>query len=157
MLWVLITACASPVEDTGRAEVHLVVPGHDDCKPEGFIMEEDVCLAVVEEDGRQPTVSLNKSGIDTRADDPLLDDPEMAWLDGQIKRCTCACCHTASYGGPGVYFWDLEFDPYWLDSASRWSLGVFVGETDEPSQTLPSTDPERFEAIIEAELERRRD
>lgn len=156
-LIVLVACSGAPQDiavDTGGP--HLVVPGHDDCKPVGFEMEADVCAAVIAEDGRQPTVSQDKSGLPPVADDPRLSDPELAWLDTQVKRCTCACCHTASYGGPGVYFWDLEFAPVWLDSASRWSLSVFSGQTGERSQTLPSTDPDRLLAVVDAEIERRR-
>jgi hypothetical protein len=116
-------------------------------------MEESVCRAVIADDGRQTTVSASK--VETPSDPALAHDPELLWLTAEIQRCTCACCHTASWGGPGVYFWDLEFQPVWTDSASMWSLSVLSGETHEDFQTLPVEDLERVQNWVESERERR--
>jgi hypothetical protein len=119
-------------------------------------MSDEVCLAVVEEDGRMPTTSYLSSGAPMPAeDDPRLTDPDYLWLETEIERCTCVCCHTASFGGPGVHRWDMDFEPVWIDSASGWTLGVLVGDTEEYDQTRPSSDLERFRAVIDRERERR--
>ncbi len=131
------------------------LPGHGDCLEEGEAYSDDVCLAVVEEDGRYPGVSEDKSRMDPVLDDPRLSDPGLQWLTSQASRCACACCHTAEYSGPGLYFWDLSFSPVWIDSASIWTLGVLAGWTEEPHQTLPVDDLERLEAVIQAEVDRR--
>lgn len=150
----LLLACATPGEDTAPA-AHLDLPGHNDCLPEGEEMSEETCLAVVEAEGKYPTVSENKAGIDAPSDDPRLEDPELAWLTAEVKRCACACCHTARWGGAGVYFWDLDFEPVWIDSASLWSLSVFGGYTEEYEQTLPTDEIERVRAYLEREADRR--
>jgi hypothetical protein len=156
MIWLLAcTPSPEPVE-TGDSSRYLDLPEHSECFELGHVMDEATCLAVVEEDGRYPTVSENKSGIEPDLDDPRIGDPELEWMRSEIQRCTCSCCHTKPWGGPGVYFYDLTWEPVWIDSASNWSLRVLKGDTNDEVQTLPSTDPERFEAVIEAELERRR-
>ena len=155
---------ASPADDSAQADTDpaietgypFEIPGHSECLPEGESMTDEVCLAVVEVDGRYPGTSENKSGAETPQDDPRIDDPDLAWLKSEIERCTCVCCHKTSYGGPGVYFYDLEFAPVWIDSASNWSLGVMAGFTTDEEQTLPSTDRERLVEVIERERERRR-
>ena len=146
------TDTTDTTDDTGHP---LSLPAHNDCLPHGETYSEEVCLAVVEADGRYPGVSENKSGTDPDWSDPRLSDPDIQWLTDQTLRCACACCHIEAYQGPGVYFWALDYDPVWLDSASAWSLTVFAGWTEEYEQTLPSDDPERLQAIIQAELDRR--
>lgn len=148
----LLWACGRDAPDSGAA---IDVPGHNDCLAEGEEMSEETCLAVVEEAGKYATVSENKSGAEAPSDDPRITDEDYAWLAGEVKRCACSCCHTASWGGAGVYFYDLEFAPVWIDSASRWTLQVLGGWTEDPDQTLPSTDIARVRAVIEAELARR--
>jgi len=153
-VWILLACSVLPV-DSGGSEAVLDLPGHNECLPEGEEMTAEVCLAVVEEAGRYPTVSEDKSGLDAEPDDPRADDPELAWLTGEVNRCACRCCHTASWGGAGVYFWDLDFRPVWTDSASLWSLGVFAGLTEETEQTLPTADIARVRAYLERERARR--
>lgn len=152
-LWVAVRAGCGTEGDLAEPPIDL--PGHNDCLPEGERLSAETCLAVVEHDGRQPTSSSNVSGIVADPEDPRLDDPEYQWLAGEIERCTCVCCHAASYGGPGVHRWDLEHAPVWIDSANAWTLSVFVGDTDEYAQTLPTSDPDRMRAVIDRELERR--
>lgn len=130
------------------------LPGHNDCRADGKPMEEAVCRAVIVEDDRQPTISENKAG-EHPSPRSVAEDPEFIWMTAEIRQCTCACCHTKSWGGPGVYFWDLEFAPVWTDSASLWSLSVLAGETEEDFQTLPTDDLERLRRWVESERERR--
>ncbi|HHO53832.1 MAG TPA: hypothetical protein ENK18_23905 [Deltaproteobacteria bacterium] len=131
------------------------LPGHDDCLPPGERMTDEVCLAVVEEDGRPAGTSYDRSGVDAPDPDVRIDDPDLAWLTAEVERCTCVCCHRTSYGGPGAYFWDLDFGPVWLDSASGWSLEVFSGLRESENQQLPSEDLARVQEIVGAELDRR--
>ncbi len=153
MLLALTLACAPPAGDSADP-VH-DLPSHNECLEEGERFSPEVCVAVVDEDNRQPTVSENKSGDEPLDDDPRAADPELAWVTSEVQRCACACCHTRSWGGPGVYFYDLEWAPVWTDSASSWTLGVFAGFTDEERQTLPTSDLARLQAWAEAERERR--
>lgn len=153
-MW-LFLACAESDVDSGEGEAPLELPGHSECLPAGQEMTAEVCLAIVEEAGRYPTVSEDKSDLPPVEDDPRVDDPELAWLTSEVNRCACRCCHTASWGGAGVYFWDLEFKPVWTDSASLWSLSVFAGLTDDAPQTLPTEDIERVRAYVVRERERR--
>lgn len=151
-MWFLL-ACAPSGVDTGP-EIEL--PGHNECLPEGETMSDEACLAVVEDAGRYPTVSENKVGVEATSDDPRLDDEDFQWITATAKRCTCSCCHTSHWGGAGVYFWDLDFSPVWVDSASLWSLSVFGGFTEEDFQTLPADDMERLQGWLEDEADRRR-
>jgi hypothetical protein len=150
-MWLLI-GCSTGMEEDNM----VVLPGHNDCLPEGEEMSEEICRAVVAADPRQPTVSENKAPEEAGPNDQRLQDPEFLWVTSEVNRCTCRCCHTKSWGGPGVYFWDLEFEPVWVDSASNWSLSVFAGKTGEVEQTLPTEDIERLEAWVDGELDRRR-
>lgn len=158
----LALACGAPgedepsvtPEDSGEA-APLILPTHNECRPEPI--SEEICRAVIEEDGKQPTVSEHKSGIGPDPHDPRAEDPELLWLRGEIQRCACACCHTRSWGGPGVYHWDLEWSPVWIDSASSWTLGVLRGDTENPDRTFLFEDRERVDAILTAEIDRRRD
>ncbi|MCB9679045.1 MAG: hypothetical protein H6737_28345 [Alphaproteobacteria bacterium] len=152
--WVLLAACEPrAAEDT---DVHAVeLPGHNECLPAGEAMSDAVCEAVVEHDGRLPTTSANASGTPPDADDPRLTDPEYQWLAGEVERCTCVCCHSGALGGPGVHRWDFDYEPVWIDSANDWVLQVFMGNTDEYDQTLPTDDPARLQAVVERELARR--
>lgn len=153
MLLALLLSCApAPVTDSAAAPQ---LPGHNDCLPEGEAYSDEVCLAVVEADGRYPGYTEDKTDGRATADDPRLDDPDYQWLTDQASRCVCACCHRARYEGPGIYFWDLDYEPVWIDTASTWSLRVFAGWTDEVEQTLPTDDPERLRAAVQAELDRR--
>jgi hypothetical protein len=144
----------SCTETTEQVVLH-PVPEHSECTEDGSDMPDAVCSRLIEEDGRLPTVPENKSGVPLYDDDPRLEDTEYQWLTDQAKQCACACCHSSVLGGPGAYFWDIDFEPVWIDSASRWSLWVLSGRTDEPDQTLPTDDLERLNAIVEFELNRR--
>ncbi|GDX80451.1 hypothetical protein LBMAG42_22620 [Deltaproteobacteria bacterium] len=152
MVFFSFLACAPGERDSGAAPY---VPRHNECLPEGEAMSEATCRAVVEEDGRLPTHGGNKSGTEPDPVDPRLSDPEFLWMTAEVRRCTCSCCHTESWGGPGVYYWNLEFAPVWTDSASSWTLSVFAGLTGEANQTLPTDDLERLQAWVEAEGIRR--
>ncbi|MFT5679257.1 MAG: hypothetical protein ACI8RZ_000161 [Myxococcota bacterium] len=152
----LMLACTSPTPDTGTPPT-IDTPEHSECLPEGESFSDAVCQAVVDDAGRQPTVSENKSGMEADWSDPRLNDPEYRWLESEINRCACRCCHTTTFGGAGVYFWDMEHQPVWIDSASGWSLSVFSGRTEEEAQTLPTDDIERLRALIEFEMDRRQE
>ncbi len=162
----LLLACVTDaIDDTAASttedeeEVHsghtLDIPGHNECLEEGEQMTEAICVTLVEEDGRYPGVSEDKTPEDTPDDVWRLDDEEYLWLESEIRRCACACCHQSSIGGPGAYFWDLDWEPVWIDSASLWTLSVFGGWTEEPDQTLPTEDVDRLRALLEAEADRR--
>lgn len=153
LLWL---ACADAPVAVDTSPVHPDLPEHSSC-PGSEVLTDEVCLAVVAEDGRYPTTSVNRSFNPEVEDDPRLDDPDYIWLGEQIQDCTCVCCHRTQYGGPGVYLWDLDYEPVWIDSMSSWSMRTFVGETGEDAQTLPVDDVERFLAVIEAERQYRRD
>ena len=158
MVLALLLACADPVPapaaDSADPVAAFDLPTHNECRPAPIPAA--VCLALVEEDGRYPTVPEDHSLTDPVADDPRVDDPELAWLKADLSRCACACCHTAAYGGPGAYFWALDWSPVWIDSASSWSIGVLLGETEDPDRTLPLGDRDRANAILNAERDRRR-
>jgi len=154
MIAFLLAAC-TPTPDTAADWEPVHVPEHSECYPSGEEVSIESCVALVEEDGRYPGVSENKSGTAADPDDPRLTDPDYLWFESEIRSCACACCHMSTIGGPGAYFWDLDYGPVWIDSASRWSLSVLGGWTEEPDQTLPSDDLERVRAVIEAEIARR--
>lgn len=135
---------------------HTTLPEHSSC-PGAEVLSDEVCLAVVEEDGRFPTVSQNRSGNPVDEADPRLKDPDYAWLTGEVADCTCVCCHTTSYGGPGIFLWDVEHEPVWIDSMNGWSLRVFAGHEYDETQNFPSSDPERLERLVEKERQFRRD
>jgi len=144
------------VDDTGAPqEVHVDIPAHSECRSDGTPMPEASCLALVEEDGRLPGVSMNKSNTDPDPDDPRLTDPEYIWLTETLSACACICCHKASYGGPGSYFWDMDHSPVWIDSAGNWTLSVLKGGSNEPDQTVPTDDLERVADLVAREKERR--
>lgn len=157
LLLLLAGACADPASGpTGTHPTAIDLPGHNECLGEGEEMSAETCRAVVEEDGRLPTVAHNASGTPPDPYDPRLFDEDYAWLTAEAKRCTCVCCHSSVIGGPGTHRWDIEYQPVWIDSASDWALQVFAGYTDEYEQTLPSDDPARVQAVVDAEIERRR-
>ena len=116
-----IFSCAHELEN----EVHISLPEHSECFDDPLTME--TCQAIVDEDPRQPTTSMNRSGVEPIDNDPRLEDPDYIWLKEQIEHCTCVCCHRSSLGGPGAYFWDIEHKPMWIDSANSWST-LFWGD-----------------------------
>ena len=85
----------------------------------------------------------------------FLDDPELNQLLADARRCTCACCHDSALGGPGAYFWDVSWQPVWIDSANDWTLGVFAGIYESEDQFLPHEDPEWVRQVVQIELDRR--
>lgn len=160
VLWsvLLVAACADSADAPPTpAQETIALPGHNDCLPEGEEMSEETCRAVVEADGRLPTVSSNSSGTPPDPEDPRLSDPEYEWLTAEVRRCTCVCCHSTVIGGPGSHRWDIEYQPVWIDSASDWALQVFAGYTDEYPQTLPTEDLDRLRAVVDGEIARRRE
>lgn len=154
MSWMFWLACA-PVEVPEGDSAHVDIPDHNACLPVGERYTDDVCLAVVEDQGRVATESRLKAPVEATADDPRLVDPEFLWVTGEVDRCVCRCCHTTGLGGAGVHAWDRVYSPVWVDSASDWSLRVFGGYTDEYAQTLPTDDVDRLRAWIEGEWARR--
>lgn len=159
-LTALLLACVQdppPADTPADSQPHVDLPGHDECLPPGERMSDEVCLAVLEADGRYPTTSEDKSGVPTTADDARLADDDYNWMTDEVRRCTCVCCHSTVYGGPGTYLWDIDFEPVWIDSMSGWSIGVFGGWTEEAAQTLPTDDLERLRRVLDAERQRRRD
>jgi hypothetical protein len=154
-VWLLATWACAGTETTRPAIDPVDLPGHSDCLPDGEEMSAEVCLAVVEADGRSPNVSSDQSDAPPPVPETRLDDPEYQWLTAEVKRCTCSCCHTMAYGGPGVHRWDLDFEPVWIDSMDDWAVNVFVGEAWSENQYLPTDDPERLQAVIGTELARR--
>lgn len=155
LIAVWAAACVTHPIDPEIVDSAPELPEHNECLPEGEQMTEEVCLRVVDEDGRLPTQSYYKADVARPDPDLRLTDADYLWLTDQVKRCTCSCCHTASYGGPGVYHWDLEFEPMWIDSASDWALQIFAGDVYSESQVLPVEDQDRMRAVIQRELERR--
>lgn len=153
VLW----ACGADETDSADSNTpeQIDIPGHNDCLDVGERYDDEVCIAVVEEQGRVPTESENKAPVEATWDDPRLGDPEFQWATSEIDRCACRCCHTAGLGGAGVYAWDLSFTPVWVDSASNWTLRVMGGWTEEYEQTLPTSDIERLRRWIDSESQRR--
>ncbi|MBA2322330.1 MAG: hypothetical protein H0V89_14390 [Deltaproteobacteria bacterium] len=149
-----LLACATDPLPEAADDTGLDLPTHSECLPAGEAMDEATCRAVVAHDGRQPTTSLFKAGVEPPIPESR-DDADLAWLTAEAQRCTCSCCHTAGWGGPGVHAWDLAFDGVWLDSASDWSLRVFSGMELSEDQRLPTDDPDRLLSLVGRELERR--
>ena len=158
LLPLLILAC-TPAEEplpvqTTEVDYH-DLPGHNQCLPAGEIMDDETCLAVIEADGRLPGESFDKSGVVAESPDPRHDDPDLQQLYDDIRRCTCSCCHQSTLGGPGAFFWDLDFEPMWIDSASVWSLQVMVGFVESENQLLPHEDRDWLQTVIQTEIDRR--
>ncbi|MFT4622938.1 MAG: hypothetical protein ACI8PZ_001594 [Myxococcota bacterium] len=167
VLWLACTPAQVPPVDTAASATvpsgssspptgtHHTLPGHDDCLPQGQAVDDATCLAVIAEDGRKPGESFDRSWASHDDPDPRVDDPDLAWLEDEIRRCTCACCHQSTLGAPGSYFWDLDFGPVWIDSASDWSLNVLAGNYYSENQFFPAETAAEVRAVIEAELARR--
>jgi len=157
----LLGACAkgappsdSETVDTGDPHA-LVLPEHDDCLPDGEVVSDEVCIAFLEADGRQPTRSEDRSGVALTEPDPRVDDPDLQWVNSQVRRCACSCCHQSTLGGCGTHKWDLDHGPVWIDSMSSWSARAFAGIRETENRFLPVDDLERVRVIIQAELDRR--
>ena len=151
----LLLACSptDPVDTSVHGTLDL--PEHSECLPPGEVMDAETCAAVVEHDGRLPTEPSHKTDAPPDPADPRIDDADLNQLLADTRRCTCACCHDSTLGGPGAYFWDVTWQPVWIDSANDWSLGVFAGIYESENQSLPHEDPDWVRAVIQAELDRR--
>ena len=152
---IALTAVTCSMERADHPDTAPDLPTHSECLPEGEQMSEETCLAVVKHDNRLPTVSYYMANVEAPDPDPRIDDVDYLWLAEQAQRCTCSCCHTSSLGGPGIFRWDLEFEPMWIDSATDWTLKVFAGFTYSEDQVLPIEDQDRLQRIVQAELDRR--
>ena len=146
-------ACKQPVVPEESAALH--IPEHSQCFDAPIA--DAVCYDVIALHDQQPTQSYNQSGIPSANDDERRSDVEYVWLSSEMERCVCSCCHNSRLEGSGTFFWDISFEPVWIDSANSWSLSVLAGETDEADQTLPVSDMERLRALIERERQRRAD
>jgi len=111
----------------------------------------------------------------TDPEDPRLSDAEymndMTWLTEQVSACACICCHSDSSSTEGASGWDIDQGPLWIDGVDDEALAMLGGFSDSrafgaytPENNngfnrtevgLPSTDPERLQAFVLAELERR--
>ncbi|MEC7985119.1 MAG: hypothetical protein VX278_08140 [Myxococcota bacterium] len=129
------------------------VPEHSECFDAPI--SDAVCYDVISAHDQQPTQSYNQSGIPAAQEDDRLQDPDYIWLAEEVKQCVCSCCHNSQLEGSGTFFWDVAFEPVWIDSANLWSLSVLAGETEEPDQTLPVSDMERLRVLIDRERDRR--
>jgi hypothetical protein len=110
-----------------------------------------------------------------RDDDPRLADrdfmTELAWMTEQVRSAACVCCHDSRAVGGMAGQWDIALGPIWLDTLSDSGLALFVGYADSsvlgayPARSnhgfdrartgIPTTDTERMQAFLRAELERR--
>jgi hypothetical protein len=154
----LLIACdpsSGDAADTAAPSHFTLLPGHNTCLPDGEAMDDQTCLDLLEADGRQPTTAEEKTGLDPIPDDPRVDDPELAWLTGQIERCACTCCHHSSLGGCGVHKYDLDYQPVWIDSMSTWSARLLGGIVDSEERYLPVEDLDRVAAVLQVEIDRR--
>lgn len=108
-------------------------------------------------------------------DDPRLDDEEfmgeLAWMTEQVEASACVCCHDSDEIGGQAGNWDIRLGPIWLDSLADSGLALFIGLADSSTfgafpkeenngfdRTLtgiPTTDTERMQAFLRAEMERR--
>lgn len=110
---------------------------------------------------------------ETKPDDPRLVDQaylaELGWVTEQIAATGCVCCHDSRTRPAGQ--WDINLGPLWMDSLSNSGAALFAGLADSsvlgayPSEDnlgfdrtavgIPSTDPERMQKFMLAELARR--
>ena len=114
------------------------------------------------------------AGLTSDPNDPRLDDPawvaEFGWVTAQVESTACVCCHSTS-APDGASGWHLDLEPIWLNSANDDAVAMFAGWTDSfafgafdaevlygfdrTTTGIPTTDPDRFIAFMEAELARR--
>jgi len=107
--------------------------------------------------------------------DPRLEDEgylaELAWVTEQVEASGCVCCHDSSNADGKAGIWDIQLGPLWLDSLSDSGLALFIGLADSsvlgayPKEDnngfdrmltgLPTTDTERMQTFLRAEMERR--
>lgn len=111
----------------------------------------------------------------TAPDDPRLEDDdymaEARWLTAQVESCSCSCCHSMEATPRGPSMWFVEDGPLWFDSVSDEGLAMFAGFAeseafgaypaednngfDRTRTGLPTTDTERLQRFLRAELNRR--
>jgi len=110
-----------------------------------------------------------------REDDPRLGDPafmtELQWMTQQLEASACTCCHDSQVLDGRVGQWDIHRGPIWLDTLSDTGLALFVGLADSsalgayPAEQnhgfdrertgVPTTDTERMQRFLRAEMQRR--
>lgn len=109
------------------------------------------------------------------ADDPRLSDSafmgELAWVTEQLEASACTCCHDSRVLDGKVGQWDIHRGPIWLDTLSDSGLALFVGLADSSAlgaypaadnhgfdrdrTGVPTTDTERMQTFMRAEMQRR--
>lgn len=165
--------CRAPLDDTpgdgpdGQVCTHVAISG---CTQEGRYFPEYASCEVVRT--QRPYWPASPAG-QSRPDDPRAQDPrfmaELAWMTRQIEASGCTCCHDSR--SIAASQWDIRAPGIWLDSLSDSGLALFIGLADssvlgaypaednhgfERARTgIPSTDPERMQAFLALELERR--
>ena len=108
--------------------------------------------------------------------DPRLDDAEymaeLDWITEQTEASACVCCHSSELAPDGPSGWFVEAGPLWIDTLDDDGLAMMAGWVDStafgafPAEDnngfargeltgMPSTDPVRARAFLEAELARR--
>jgi hypothetical protein len=107
--------------------------------------------------------------------DPRMEDPsyaaDVAWAKAQLDACACVCCHKASAAPAGASIFDTDAPGNFLGTFTTWGLAFGANAFDSsllgnypPEQNngftrslsgMPSTDPERMQAIFQRELEYR--
>jgi hypothetical protein len=118
-------------------------------------LSDSICNCVVASDERPFGESGDLSETPSVSPDERVGDSALAHWNDEIRRTRCGCCHNTSFRGPGTAYWDLAFEPVWVDSASDVRLRVMSGEGDKPGQTVPFPDPAPFRAFVEQEIARR--
>lgn len=112
----------------------------------------------------------------TPENDPRYSDPEWQeeyeWVTGQVEASACVCCHSADYAPEaGTSGWFLEADGIWTDTLDDDGMAMMAGWIDSTAfgafppemnngferviTGMPSTDPMRMKAFLEADLARR--
>lgn len=115
------------------------------------------------------------TAANTPADDPRLQDEaymaDMQWLTEQVEACSCTCCHSEQDTPNGPSLWFVEDGPIWMDSVSDAGIAMFAGFAESEAfgafppavnngfsrdrTGLPTTDVERLQRFLRAELDRR--
>lgn len=143
------------------------------CVPEGHLFTDYFsCPSIV---GPQGDPSIDSAAQVVNPDPARLEDPDLEWSVGQLRACSCICCHGPPGSPPdgptgeGRYLWDYTFAPTWTDSVSNTGLSKLSSAppvTSPPAETnhgfdrntitLPTNNPARMKAFLQRELERRR-
>lgn len=163
-LWFIVAAVC--IAGCGGQELPVTGPQAQDACVEGVETEkaplaDDVCECIVAADERPFSPGVDQSGVlaggdaGTRAMDPSLSH----WKE-RIRSTRCGCCHNAQFEGPGSFYWDLAYEPVWLDSVTDERLLKMAGQTEQQTgamQSLTFDDAEmaEFAAFVQEELTRR--